>query len=115
MAEVQGTLVEVVCTPIMLQSNGLIFIILQFVYLANGFSITRHYECTGNINVQLKELKSTSNSRGAELNSQPEKWISRLELYLQTNVDISVLRPKHNHQFIIAYYTFHNHNNSKHY
>jgi len=46
-------LVEVASTPIMLQPNGLIFIILQFVYLAKEFGITRHYECTGNINIQL--------------------------------------------------------------
>jgi hypothetical protein len=81
-AEVQGTLVEVVCTPIMLRPIGLIFIILEFVYLANGFSVTRRYECTGNINILLMDQNSTSHSRGVRLNSQPEKWISRLELYV---------------------------------
>jgi hypothetical protein len=83
MTELPGTLVEVVCTPTMLQPNVLIFIILQFVYFANGFSITLHYECTGNINIQLMERKFTSHSRGVGLNSQPEKWISRLGLYVE--------------------------------
>jgi hypothetical protein len=85
-AEVQGTLVEVVCNPITLQSNGLSYIILQFVYLANGLSITPHYECTGNNNIQLMEWNSASHSRDIVLNSQPEKWMSRLRLHAELGI-----------------------------